>query len=144
MFFGPVLSLLLTATQAVWGKILYAGVNEVGLYQLRVLLSSQSNPKLSLAVNLVCSHRRIRLDLDFPGDLASTMRLSTRSRPRSLGSQIYVTLTFTKQQTTVDIFIDQEKINFFRVTFLMERMCPLSFGLGSRFNETVRLFVIFL
>ena len=57
-------------------------------------------------------------------------------------------------QSTVDIFVDQEKINFFRVTFLMvchilfsvlsiltsdqERMCPLSFGLGSRFNETVR------
>jgi len=39
-------------------------------------------------------------------------------------------------KTTVDIFVDQEKVNFFRVTFLMERMCPLSFGLGSRFNET--------
>ncbi|KAF9461098.1 endoglucanase 1 [Collybia nuda] len=39
-------------------------------------------------------------------------------------------------KTTVDIFVDQEKINFFRVTFLMERMCPISFGLGKRFNET--------
>ncbi|KAF8157147.1 endoglucanase 1 [Crassisporium funariophilum] len=39
-------------------------------------------------------------------------------------------------KTTVDIFVDQEKINFFRVTFLMERMCPLSFGLGAKFNET--------
>ncbi|KAJ7075923.1 endoglucanase 1 [Mycena belliarum] len=39
-------------------------------------------------------------------------------------------------KSTVDIFVDQEKINFFRVTFLMERMCPLSFGLGSKFNET--------
>jgi len=39
-------------------------------------------------------------------------------------------------KTTVDIFVDQEKINFFRVTFLMERMAPLAFGLGSRFNET--------
>ncbi|KAF8998235.1 endoglucanase 1 [Cyathus striatus] len=39
-------------------------------------------------------------------------------------------------KTTVDIFVDQEKINFFRVTFLMERMTPLSFGLGRRFNET--------
>jgi len=39
-------------------------------------------------------------------------------------------------KTTVDIFIDQEKINFFRVTFLMERMCPLATGLGSTFNET--------
>ncbi|KAJ7763175.1 endoglucanase 1 [Mycena maculata] len=39
-------------------------------------------------------------------------------------------------KSTVDIFVDQEKINFFRVTFLMERMCPLEFGLGSKFNET--------
>ncbi|KAJ7584757.1 endoglucanase 1 [Mycena floridula] len=39
-------------------------------------------------------------------------------------------------KSTVDIFVDQEKINFFRVTFLMERMCPLATGLGSTFNET--------
>ncbi|KAJ7241444.1 endoglucanase 1 [Mycena rebaudengoi] len=39
-------------------------------------------------------------------------------------------------KSTVDIFVDQEKINFFRVTFLMERMCPLAFGLGKKFNET--------
>ncbi|KAL5486313.1 hypothetical protein ACEPAI_7359 [Sanghuangporus weigelae] len=38
--------------------------------------------------------------------------------------------------TAVDIFIDQEQINFFRVTFLMERMNPLETGLGSTFNET--------
>ncbi|KAJ7143833.1 glycoside hydrolase superfamily, partial [Mycena epipterygia] len=38
--------------------------------------------------------------------------------------------------STVDIFVDQEKINFFRVTFLMERMYPLAFGLGIKFNET--------
>ncbi|KAF8908490.1 endoglucanase 1 [Gymnopilus junonius] len=39
-------------------------------------------------------------------------------------------------KSTIDIFVDQEKINFFRVTFLMERMAPLEFGLGARFNET--------
>ncbi|KAK7052626.1 glycoside hydrolase family 5 protein [Favolaschia claudopus] len=39
-------------------------------------------------------------------------------------------------QSTVDIFVDQEQINFFRVTFLMERMCPLATGLGATFNET--------
>jgi len=39
-------------------------------------------------------------------------------------------------KSTVDIFVDQEKINFFRVTFLMERMVPVKFGLGARFNET--------
>ncbi|KAJ3566266.1 hypothetical protein NP233_g7107 [Leucocoprinus birnbaumii] len=39
-------------------------------------------------------------------------------------------------KSTIDIFVDREKINFFRVTFLMERMCPLATGLGSVFNET--------
>jgi len=39
-------------------------------------------------------------------------------------------------KTTIDIFVDQEKINLFRVTFLMERLCPLSYGLGKKFNET--------
>ncbi|KAK7453472.1 hypothetical protein VKT23_011748 [Stygiomarasmius scandens] len=39
-------------------------------------------------------------------------------------------------QATVDTFVDEEQINLFRVTFLMERMCPLETGLGSTFNET--------
>lgn len=43
----------------------------------------------------------------------------------------------TYSQSTIDIFVDQEKINVFRVTFLMERLAPLEYGLGRRFNETV-------
>jgi len=41
-------------------------------------------------------------------------------------------------KSTIDIYVDQEHINLFRVTFLLERMCPLShgYGLGARFNET--------
>ncbi|TDL20786.1 endoglucanase 1 [Rickenella mellea] len=39
-------------------------------------------------------------------------------------------------KSTVDIFVDNEKANFFRVTFLMERMCPVATGLGSTFNDT--------
>ncbi|GAW00689.1 glycoside hydrolase family 5 protein [Lentinula edodes] len=39
-------------------------------------------------------------------------------------------------ESTVDTFVDTNQINFFRVTFLMERMCPLATGLGSTFNET--------
>ncbi|KAF8587014.1 glycoside hydrolase family 5 protein [Ramaria rubella] len=39
-------------------------------------------------------------------------------------------------KSTIDIFVDQEKINFFRVTFLMERMAPVPTGLGGPFNET--------
>lgn len=36
----------------------------------------------------------------------------------------------------VDIMADTHKVNLFRVAFLLERMCPLSYGLGSKFNET--------
>jgi len=39
--------------------------------------------------------------------------------------------------STIDIYIDQNRINVFRVAFLLERMCPLQYGLGRRFNETV-------
>lgn len=38
---------------------------------------------------------------------------------------------------TVSTYAQQNKINLFRVAFLMERMCPLATGLGSTFNETV-------
>ena len=55
--------------------------------------------------------------------------------------------------STVDIWVDQNKvclaihsppnllankhqINPFRVAFLLERMCPVSYGLGKKFNET--------
>ncbi|KAK4541904.1 hypothetical protein LTR36_007268 [Oleoguttula mirabilis] len=38
--------------------------------------------------------------------------------------------------STLDIWVDQNKINTFRVAFLLERMCPLAYGLGARFNET--------
>lgn len=36
----------------------------------------------------------------------------------------------------IDIYVDQNKVNLFRVAFLLERMCPLSYGLGAKFNET--------
>jgi len=36
----------------------------------------------------------------------------------------------------VDIMTDKHKVNLHRVAFLLERMCPLSYGLGARFNET--------
>ncbi|KAF9063459.1 endoglucanase 1 [Rhodocollybia butyracea] len=39
-------------------------------------------------------------------------------------------------EDTVDTWVDTNQINFFRVTFLMERMCPIATGLGSTFNET--------
>ncbi|KZV83052.1 glycoside hydrolase [Exidia glandulosa HHB12029] len=43
-------------------------------------------------------------------------------------------------KSTVDIFVRDDKINLFRVAFLMERMCPVNLktgkGLGRRFNET--------
>ncbi|KAB5575433.1 glycoside hydrolase superfamily [Coniochaeta sp. 2T2.1] len=36
----------------------------------------------------------------------------------------------------VDVMVDKNKVNLFRVAFLLERMCPLSYGLGAKFNET--------
>lgn len=30
------------------------------------------------------------------------------------------------------------QINLFRIAFLLERMCPPSYGLGAKFNETVK------
>ncbi|CAE6470491.1 unnamed protein product [Rhizoctonia solani] len=39
-------------------------------------------------------------------------------------------------KSTIDIFVKNDKINTFRVAFLLERMCPLSYGLGAKFNET--------
>ncbi|KAK3898443.1 glycoside hydrolase superfamily [Staphylotrichum tortipilum] len=36
----------------------------------------------------------------------------------------------------VDIMTDKHKVNLHRVAFLLERMCPLSYGLGAKFNET--------
>ncbi|OCK98631.1 glycoside hydrolase family 5 protein [Cenococcum geophilum 1.58] len=39
-------------------------------------------------------------------------------------------------KSALDIYVDQNKVNLFRVAFLLERMCPLWCGLGSIFNET--------
>ncbi|KAK0727751.1 glycoside hydrolase superfamily [Lasiosphaeria miniovina] len=36
----------------------------------------------------------------------------------------------------IDVMADQHKINLFRVAFLLERMCPLATGLGSKFDES--------
>jgi hypothetical protein len=38
--------------------------------------------------------------------------------------------------STVDIYAQQDKINVFRVAFLLERMCPVATGLGATFDET--------
>jgi len=39
-------------------------------------------------------------------------------------------------ESAIDVYVDQNKINVFRVAFLLERMCPTATGLGSTFNET--------
>src|SRR5687768_12633754 len=38
---------------------------------------------------------------------------------------------------TVDVFVDEQGFNLFRVAFVLERLCPLETGLGATFNETV-------
>jgi hypothetical protein len=42
-------------------------------------------------------------------------------------------------ESAIDIYVDSNKVNLFRVAFLLERMCPVATGLGSTFNETVRV-----
>lgn len=54
---------------------------------------------------------------------------------------ICLTTDFLAYQTTVSQFVDVDKVNLFRVAFLMERMVPIDNGLGSDFNETVHFFV---
>lgn len=39
-------------------------------------------------------------------------------------------------EAAIDTYVDQNKVNLFRVAFLLERMAPLEYGLGSKFNET--------
>jgi len=43
-------------------------------------------------------------------------------------------------KSAIDIWISQNKINTFRVAFLLERMCPPATGLGKKFDETVYLY----
>lgn len=42
-------------------------------------------------------------------------------------------------QKAIDIQLEQG-INLFRLSFSVERMCPLEYGLGPKFNETVSEF----
>ncbi|KAI1848691.1 hypothetical protein JX265_005682 [Neoarthrinium moseri] len=39
-------------------------------------------------------------------------------------------------EAAVDVYVDQNHVNLFRIAFLLERMCPLATGLGATFNET--------
>jgi len=54
---------------------------------------------------------------------------------QGLPGRFGVDFAFTNK-TTIDIFVDEEHINLFRVTFLMERMVPVARGLGRNFNDT--------
>ncbi|PKS05025.1 hypothetical protein jhhlp_008391 [Lomentospora prolificans] len=38
-------------------------------------------------------------------------------------------------EKAVDVFVDEHKVNLFRVAFALERMCPLETGLGATFDE---------
>ncbi|KAH8194702.1 hypothetical protein TruAng_011136 [Truncatella angustata] len=39
-------------------------------------------------------------------------------------------------EAAVDVEVDQNHLNLFRIAFLLERMCPPATGLGAVFNET--------
>jgi len=59
----------------------------------------------------------------------------TRTKGTGLPGRFGVDYAFLNT-TTADIWVDQNHINLFRVAFLLERMCPLEYGLGAKFNET--------
>ena len=59
----------------------------------------------------------------------------TKTKGTGLPGRFGVDYAFLNQ-TTADIWVDQNHINLFRVAFLLERMCPLQYGLGAKFNET--------
>jgi len=60
---------------------------------------------------------------------------STATKGTGLPGRFNVDYAFLNA-STVPIWVKQNKINTFRVAFLLERMCPLKYGLGKRFNET--------
>ncbi|TGO19269.1 hypothetical protein BTUL_0005g01180 [Botrytis tulipae] len=39
-------------------------------------------------------------------------------------------------KSAIDVYVDKNKVNLFRVAFLLERMCPPATGLGATFDET--------
>ncbi|KAK4189159.1 endoglucanase 1 [Podospora australis] len=59
----------------------------------------------------------------------------TQTKGTGLPGRFGVDYSFISQ-SGIDIMVDQHKVNLHRVAFLLERMCPLSYGLGARFNET--------
>ncbi|KAK3115672.1 hypothetical protein LTR53_004735 [Teratosphaeriaceae sp. CCFEE 6253] len=60
---------------------------------------------------------------------------STATKGTGLPGRFGVDYAFLKA-STINIWVNQNHINTFRVAFLLERMCPLKYGLGRRFNET--------
>ncbi|KAK3672818.1 hypothetical protein LTR78_007404 [Recurvomyces mirabilis] len=60
---------------------------------------------------------------------------STATKGTGLPGRFNVDYAFLNA-STVPIWVNQNKINTLRVAFLLERMCPLAYGLGRRFNET--------
>ncbi|KAK4114781.1 glycoside hydrolase family 5 protein [Canariomyces notabilis] len=59
----------------------------------------------------------------------------TQTRGTGLPGRFGVDYSFIST-SGVDIMTDQNKVNLHRVAFLLERMCPLEYGLGAKFNET--------
>jgi endoglucanase len=64
---------------------------------------------------------------------------ATSTKGTGLPGRFGVEYAFINEKT-VDVFVDQHKVNLFRVAFLLERMCPIATGLGKKFDEQVRAF----
>ncbi|KAF8865727.1 glycoside hydrolase [Acephala macrosclerotiorum] len=64
-----------------------------------------------------------------------TWREGTTSTPGTgLPGKFGVDYTFINK-CAIGVFVDQNKVNLFRVDFLLERMCPIATGLGAKFDE---------
>ncbi|VBB75808.1 Putative Glycoside Hydrolase Family 5 [Podospora comata] len=59
----------------------------------------------------------------------------TQTRGTGLPGRFGVDYAFIST-SGVDTMIESHKVNLHRVAFLLERMCPVSYGLGAKFNET--------
>ncbi|KAK3685196.1 glycoside hydrolase superfamily [Podospora appendiculata] len=60
---------------------------------------------------------------------------ATATRGTGLPGRFGVDYSFISN-SGIDTMVDKNKVNLFRVAFLLERMCPLSYGLGAKFDET--------
>lgn len=91
--------------------------------------------QLLLAALLFCSGAFARIYYAGVAESGGEFGVHSSTKGTGLPGRFGVDYAFINE-STIDIFVDQHRINTFRVAFLLERMCPISYGLGKKFNET--------